>query len=66
MTWAQHLKRMFNIDIETCRDCGGAVRVIACIEGPVVFERIPAHLNDKAACAAPALLPKTGHHCKPV
>lgn len=29
MTWAQRLKRVFNIDIETCPACGGAVRVIA-------------------------------------
>jgi hypothetical protein len=34
MTWAQRLKRVFNIDIETCRACGGAVKVIACIEDP--------------------------------
>ena len=26
MSWAQRLKRVFNIDIETCRECGGAVR----------------------------------------
>ena len=31
MTWAQRLKRVFNIDVETCRECGGAVKVIACI-----------------------------------
>jgi hypothetical protein len=31
MTWAQRLKRVFNIDIETCPTCGGAVRIIACI-----------------------------------
>jgi len=29
MTWAQGLKRVFNIDVETCRDCGGAVKVTA-------------------------------------
>jgi rRNA maturation protein Nop10 len=29
MTWAQRLKRVFNIDIETCQECGGAVRIIA-------------------------------------
>jgi hypothetical protein len=27
MTWAQRLKRVFNIDIETCEQCGGAVRL---------------------------------------
>ena len=31
MTWAQRLKRVFNIDIETCSECGGAVKIIACI-----------------------------------
>ena len=31
MTWAQRLRRVFNIDIETCSECGGAVKVIACI-----------------------------------
>ena len=29
MTWAQRLKRVFNIDIEICRECGGAVKVIS-------------------------------------
>jgi rRNA maturation protein Nop10 len=29
MSWAQRLKRVFAIDIETCPDCGGKLRVIA-------------------------------------
>ena len=29
MTWAQRLKRVFRVDIETCADCGGAVRIVA-------------------------------------
>ncbi len=33
MRWAQRLKSVFGIDIETCPACGDAVRVIACIEG---------------------------------
>ncbi len=32
MTWAQRLKRVFNIDIEVCSRFGSSVRVIACIE----------------------------------
>jgi hypothetical protein len=32
MTWAQRLKRIFNIDIDTCAQCGGAVKVIASID----------------------------------
>lgn len=47
MTWAQRLKRVFNIDINTCRECGGSVRVIACIEDPVVINKILDHLNEK-------------------
>ena len=31
MSWMQRLKRVFAIDIETCPDCGGKLRVIACI-----------------------------------
>jgi len=35
MSWAQRLKRVFNIDISTCDVCGSAVKVIAGIEAPV-------------------------------
>jgi hypothetical protein len=47
MTWAQRLKRVFNIDIEVCGRCGGPVRVIACIEDQDVIDRILAHLERK-------------------
>ena len=47
MTWAQRLKRVFNIDIETCQACGGAVRIVACIEDPVVINKILDHLREK-------------------
>ena len=49
MTWAQRLKRVFNIDIETCKDCGGHVKIIACIEDPVVVDKILRHLERKDA-----------------
>lgn len=49
----------FNIDIETCVECGGAVKVIACIEDPVVIKKIRTHLNEKAASAEPAQLPES-------
>ncbi len=51
MTWAQRLKRVFHINIETCRARGGAVRIIACIEDPVVIEKILTHLDQKDASA---------------
>jgi hypothetical protein len=52
MTWAPRLKRVFNIDIETCARCGGHVKIIACIEAPVVIDKILAHLAHKDACGA--------------
>jgi len=45
MTWAQRLKRVFQIDIETCSQCGGEVRIIASIEDPAVIKQILAHLE---------------------
>jgi hypothetical protein len=59
MTWAQRLKRVFNIDIEVCGRCGGAVRVIACIEDQEIIDRILAHLHKKeqATPALPLLTP---------
>jgi hypothetical protein len=48
MSWAQRLKRVFAIDIETCRQCGGHLRVIASIEQPAVIERILDHLGHTA------------------
>ena len=57
MTWAKRLKRVFNIDIETCCECGGDVRIIASIEDPAVIQKILAHLDDNATSAVTALLP---------
>ena len=51
------MKRAFNIDIETCPACGGAVRVIACIEDSDVIGKILAHLAGKAAGPEAAQLP---------
>lgn len=59
MTWAQRLKRVFNIDIETCNHCGGAVKIIACIEDPMVIEKILTHLNQKTDCEKPAPRPES-------
>jgi hypothetical protein len=54
MSWAQRLKRAFNIDIETCRECGGAMKVIACIEAPEVIKRILDHLKQRADANEPS------------
>jgi hypothetical protein len=57
MTWAKRLKRVFDIDIEICSECGGDVRIIASIEDQAVIQKILAHLDDNATSAATALLP---------
>ncbi len=57
MTWAKRLKRVFNIEVETCSECGGDVRIIASIEDPVVIRMILAHLDKKGVIAADSLLP---------
>jgi len=44
MTWAQRLRRVFRIDVETCPKCGGTVRIIACIDEQEVVEKILAHI----------------------
>ena len=61
MTWAQRLKRVFNIDIEVCSLCGGSVRVIACIEDQDVIDRILDHLRQKEreTPTRPLLVPPT-------
>ncbi len=43
------MRRLFNVDVETCRACGGALQIIACIEDSVVIEKILDHLNEKSA-----------------
>ena len=48
MTWAQRLKRAVNIDVEICRVCGAAAKVIA-REDPVVIRKILNHLQEKPA-----------------
>ena len=44
MTWAQRLKRVFKIDLETCGHCGGQVKVIACIEDKATINTILEHI----------------------
>ena len=43
--WARRLKRVFGIDIEACADCGGRLRIIACIEERRLVDSILAHLE---------------------
>jgi hypothetical protein len=59
MTWAQRLKRVFNIDIDACRECGGAVKVIACIEDALVIKKILTHLRGQELCVDDVCLPES-------
>lgn len=59
LTWSQRLKRVFNIDIEMCARCGGAVKIIACIEDPVVIQKILDHLKSKDETRAPISWPES-------
>jgi hypothetical protein len=47
MRWAQRLKRVFGIEIETCEQCGGKVKVVASIEDPAVIGKILGHLASR-------------------
>jgi len=58
MTWANRPKRVFDIDIETCSECGGDVKIIASIEDPAVISKILAPLNVNVASVAAGLLPE--------
>lgn len=49
MTWAQRLERVFGIDVATCIHCGGAVRIVACIEEPKAIRAILAHFAKHGA-----------------
>jgi hypothetical protein len=48
MTWAQRLTGVFGIGIETCLACGGAARIIGCIEDSEMHEKILNHLQANA------------------
>jgi hypothetical protein len=43
--WAKLLRRVFDIDLETCHRCGSELRVIASIEDPVIIKHILSRLG---------------------
>jgi hypothetical protein len=43
--WARLRKRVFDIDLEHCPQCGGEFKIIAAIEEPAVIVRILTHLR---------------------
>ena len=53
MTWAQRLRRVFNIDITECEKCQKHnVSIIACITDVFVINKILAHLDKKYPLSA--------------
>ena len=55
-----------NINIETCRVCGGTMKVLACIEDPVVIKKILTHLIRRKLCRAECYCPIVGATRQPV
>ena len=56
MSWACLLKRVFNIDLEYCPNCGGRLQIIAAIVEPAVIAKIlrDLHLPARAPPRSPA------------
>ena len=58
MGWAKLLKRIFDIDIQTCPECGGRIKVISAILSQQVIKRILSHLGENPKI--PELSPSRG------
>jgi hypothetical protein len=48
LSWAKLLKRVFDLDLEHCPNCGGELKVIAAILEQPVIEKILTHLGLQA------------------
>lgn len=48
LSWARLLKRVFDIDLEHCPNCGGALTIIAALLDPTVIAQILTHLGLSA------------------
>ena len=56
--WAKLLKRVFDLDLEHCPNCGGGLKIIAAILEAPVIEKILTHLGLQAR--APPRAPARG------
>ena len=56
LSWAKLLKRVFEIDMEHCPNCGGQLKMIAAIMEQPVIEKILTHvvLEGRVPPCAPA------------
>ena len=48
LSWAKLLKRVFDLDLEHCPNCGGGLKISAAILKHPVIERILTHLDLQA------------------
>ena len=55
LSWAKLLKRVFEIDMEHCPNCGGELKIIAAILEQPVIEKILTHLGLQARAPPRAL-----------
>ena len=58
MGWAKRLKKVFGIDIQTCSNCGGKIKIISAIEEVHVIQRILTHRGEDYRI--PGLFPPRG------
>ena len=58
LSWAKLLKRVFDLDLEHCPNCGGELKIIAAILEQPVIEKILTHLGLQAR--APPRAPAHG------
>ena len=55
LSWARLLKRVFDLDLQHCPNCGGELKIIAAIQEPPVIEKILTHLELQARAPPRAL-----------
>ncbi|MGH8611120.1 MAG: IS91 family transposase, partial [Gammaproteobacteria bacterium] len=60
ISWARLLKRVFDIDIEHCPNCGGTLTIIAALLDPTAIAQILTHLGLSAR--APPRRPARSDH----
>ena len=48
LSWVKLLKRVFDLDLEHCPNCGGELKIIAAILEAPVIEKILTHLGLQA------------------
>ena len=67
LSWAKLLKRVFEIDLEHCPNCGGQLKIIAAIREQPLIEKILTHLGLQADCGrVTALARRPGRrHARP-